>query len=437
MGKPPLPSPAFDSLQPVPPSFTRQTSWQDVGNGSLQGTTAMPPIRPYQQPPSYPSPADSSFGSPNAIPSIYNMNGQSMQMPPPQPTSYPMNGSDPIRSPNGSNKRLKLSPRDDTFARNPNRLYRDSSYGADNGEEMQRLSFQPLTPSYFQPQLGNPLTPAASSTTSDDLHNKWMPRSSPKAPQETEVRRVSVNSLLSGSPEPEETRPKVPVQSQNEVEQNRTFTIPGPPTLFHQRSSSNSQTETYGLDRGLPDLDLPRNNDTGAISGVSPSEHSELDSWLNDFELAIPEFGFGLPTRDTVFAKGGYYASPVPIKIPRRLEPLPPTLLENPMNLLYFHHFLNHTARILVPHDCSENPFKTILPQSMSPLMLQTILEYLPYHSGGGKYESTPSASGILCLASCSASITSRTRQPHCALGSRRVSLPAIRSGRPFQYRNL
>lgn len=34
------------------------------------------------------------------------------------------------------------------------------------------------------------------------------------------------------------------------------------------------------------------------------------------------------------------------------------------MNMLYFHHFLNHTARILVPHDCSENPFKSILPQS-------------------------------------------------------------------------
>lgn len=39
-------------------------------------------------------------------------------------------------------------------------------------------------------------------------------------------------------------------------------------------------------------------------------------------------------------------------------------LLENPMNLLYFHHFLNHTARILVPHDCERNPFRLILPES-------------------------------------------------------------------------
>lgn len=360
MSKPPLPSPAFDHLQP----FAPQTSWHDASNAGLQGTTSMPPIRSYQQMPSYPSPADSSFGSPNAIPGLFNMNGQSMHMPPPFPTSYPSNGSDLTRSPNGSNKRVKLSPRDETFARNPNRVYRDSF---DSGDESQRPPFQPLIPSYFQSQLSNPLTPAASSTASEELHNKWVPRSSPKALQETEVRRVSVNSLLSGSPEPEETRPQlVPqVHSEPRPELDNSFTIAAPPTFLHQRTTSSSQTETYGLDRGLPDIDLPRNNDTGAISGVSPSEHSELDSWLNDFELAIPEFGFGLPTRETVFAKGGYYASPVSIRIPRKLEPLPSTLLENPMNLLYFHHFLNHTARILVPHDCSENPFKTILPQSM------------------------------------------------------------------------
>jgi hypothetical protein len=365
MGKPPLPSPSFDSLQPVP-TFTRQPSWHDAGIGSFQGTATMPPIRSYQQPPSYPSPADSSFGSPHTIPSIFNMNGQSMQMPPPFATSNPPSGSDTIRSPNGSNKRAKLSPREETFGRNPNRVYGDSSYAVADLEDP-RSTFQPLTQSYFQSHVNNPLTPAASSTTSDDLHNRWVPKMSPKATQatqETEVRRVSVNSLLSGSPEPEELRPKVTSQAQNESEQSMTFTLPHPPALLHHRTTSSSQTETYGLDRGLPDLDLPRNNDTGAISGVSPSEHSELDAWLNDFELAIPEFGFGLPTRDTVFAKGGYYASPVPIKIPRKLEPLPSTLLENPMNLLYFHHFLNHTARILVPHDCSENPFKTILPKS-------------------------------------------------------------------------
>jgi len=75
------------------------------------------------------------------------------------------------------------------------------------------------------------------------------------------------------------------------------------------------------------------------------------------------EFGFGIQSKDTVFKGDGYYSKPVPVKIPRSLEPLPAPLLENRMNLLYFHHFLNHTARILVPHDCSENPFRSILPR--------------------------------------------------------------------------
>jgi hypothetical protein len=127
---------------------------------------------------------------------------------------------------------------------------------------------------------------------------------------------------------------------------------------------SYSETETYGQDRGNLDLDLPRNNDALAISGMSPSEHSDFESWLHDTDLGVPEFGFGLFRRENAFKKGGYYASPVPIKIPRKLEPLPSTLSQNAMNLLYFHHFLNHTARILVPHDCPENPFKTILPKS-------------------------------------------------------------------------
>ena len=131
-----------------------------------------------------------------------------------------------------------------------------------------------------------------------------------------------------------------------------------------QRANSSTQTVSYGLDRGLADLDTPRNNDAAAINGLSPSQLRELDVWLGSFDVGNSEFGFGLQKREFVFAKGGYYASPVPIKIPRKLEPLPSTLLENPMNLLYFHHFLNHTARILVVHDCSQNPFRTLLPQS-------------------------------------------------------------------------
>jgi hypothetical protein len=63
------------------------------------------------------------------------------------------------------------------------------------------------------------------------------------------------------------------------------------------------------------------------------------------------------------FEPTGYYAEPVLIHIPRALEPLPAELMDNQMNLLYFHHFINHTGRILVPHDCPENPFRSVLPQ--------------------------------------------------------------------------
>jgi hypothetical protein len=73
---------------------------------------------------------------------------------------------------------------------------------------------------------------------------------------------------------------------------------------------------------------------------------------------------FPAQTETIAFEPDGYYGKPVPIKIPNPLLPLPGQLLANSMNLLYFHHFLNHTARILVPHDCTMNPYRTVLPNS-------------------------------------------------------------------------
>ena len=126
----------------------------------------------------------------------------------------------------------------------------------------------------------------------------------------------------------------------------------------------------YGLDRGFPDMDLPINNDDLALNGITPTITAATGYSFLKAEDAIDEpnnpseFGFGLNAPNSAHGEGGYYAKPVPVAIPRSLGHLPATLRENPMNLLYFHHFLNHTARILVPHDCSENPFKSILPQS-------------------------------------------------------------------------
>lgn len=350
---PPLPTSDFN-----PNTLARTISWQDVGSsGAFPRMAPVPSLRHMPSSgSSYPSPSDSSFGSPGQPPGVLNPNGPSWQMPP--PTSNP--STDMARSPYNDAKRMRLSPRNESFGNNANLLRRESSYGPlEVPPDYHKPSFSSTVPNYLQP--ANPSTPGGSSTASDE---KWINKANPYiSPNSDEDRRISVSSLLSNSPEPEE-RPKMQISVP--IEDN--YQEPQPAIRrgsLHQTMINYSETETYGLDRGYPDLDIPKNNDTIATNGVSPSEHSDFDSWLNDFDATSNgEFGFRLEKRETVFAAGGYYATPVPIKIPRKLEPLPKTLQENPMNLLYFHHFLNHTAKILVPHDCPENPFKTVLPAS-------------------------------------------------------------------------
>lgn len=376
-----LPNPPYDpSLhstndqnQPVLPML-----WNSNGNPNfsfnpppeLRPMEASLPSAPLSYPPTdspYPSPSESGIGSPLGFGGAPLYTARSVPaMAPPYPTSHPTPGLNPDFS-FPPTKRPKLSPTTDSFPRNiPNRLSRSSSYGPGDLDEVQRPNFPPLTPTFLGASGNNPLTPAASSSGSDEVHQRWMSKrnSSITAESTGEVRRVSVNSLLSGSPEPEESRPKLeyqppPVKSPV----NEQFVKPSGPSS-HRRAISNGPSDAYGIDRGLPDLDVPKNNDTAAISMATPSESdNDLDTWLNGFD-ASTEFGFGLQKRSRVFTKGGYYQNPIPIVIPKSLEPLPSFLLENPMNLLYFHHFIHHTARILVPHDCSENPFKTILPKS-------------------------------------------------------------------------
>ena len=350
-GNLPLPAVDFNSHQ-----LMRSTSWQDTtGTSNFPGMAPVPSLRHMHSTGSpYPSPSDSSFGSPRQVPGVLNPNGPSWQMPP--PTSNPTSDV----SYNGA-KRMRLSPRNDTLGNNANLVRRESSYGPlEVPPDCHKPSFNPIMPNHLQPT--NPSTPGASSTASDD---RWANKANPYvSPNSEEDRRISVSSLLSNSPEPED-RSKVHMTMSVE-DQYQPEPMPSMRRgSLHQTMINYAETETYGMDRGYPDLDIPKNNDTIATNGVSPSEHSDFDSWLNEFDASgNGEFGFRLEKRETVFAAGGYYASPVPIKIPRKLEPLPKTLQENPMNLLYFHHFLNHTAKILVPHDCPENPFKTVLPAS-------------------------------------------------------------------------
>lgn len=343
------------NLLPAPPILRNPTWGERTHNPNISQ------LRPSLPLSSYPSPAESGFGSPGMPVGLFPMNGYSSQMPPPM-TSNPTNFQESVSSPYNSAKRVRLSPQTDVFGNNPALLQRASSYGPTSSlDETNRVQFNPHTPTFLPSYLNqsNPLTPAASSASIS----------------QDDDRRISVSSLLSEDPEPSSSKrtsgSEAPPTSHAYLEpvpepgddQNHAEEAPPRRGSLHQRMISYSDTETWGHDRGSPDFDIPRNNDAMAISGMSPSEHSDFGSWL-EAEYEDPAFGFGIASREQVFAKGGYYSTPVPIKIPRKLEPLPTTLSENPMNLLYFHHFLNHTARILVPHDCPENPFKTILPKS-------------------------------------------------------------------------
>ncbi|KAJ5280612.1 hypothetical protein N7478_005984 [Penicillium angulare] len=139
-----------------------------------------------------------------------------------------------------------------------------------------------------------------------------------------------------------------------------------------------SVTDNYGLDCGRPDRDLASNNDHAAID-----VNSALDviSSRGRSEESSPK-SYPTPSVPQNTEYGGYYASPVSINIPRYLSPLPPTLLENPINLMYFHHFINHTSRMLVPHDCDNNPFMSVLPSMAigDPNLLNLLLAYSASH---------------------------------------------------------
>ena len=214
-----------------------------------------------------------------------------------------------------------------------------------------------LMPNSYTQYNGGPLTPGSSVASDEHLRNS-VKVTAPVPPftvslsnqDPPDIRRLSVQSLLA---DPEDIKPWRPSSQQPK----------------YPLESVSEETTTYGYDLGLPDLDTPRNDDDGAILPFSPPARREsVLSYLNangESEWDDSPFNpFSAQSKVIAFEPGGYYANPVPIKIPFSLEPLPPKLMENKMNLLYFHHFLNHTARILVPHDCSDNPFRTVLPES-------------------------------------------------------------------------
>lgn len=186
-----------------------------------------------------------------------------------------------------------------------------------------------FTPHCISSIVNTPATPSSS------LHSGSPnpPHPSTLSVQETpDLRRLSVKSLLSDPSEESE-----------------------PPTFTRLE---NLGYRTYGYDHGFPDLDIPLNDDYNVVQPKSPD--------LRRTSAAVSEVSTSsgeLDAKQIAFEPGGYYAQPVAIRLPRWLEPLPVELVKNQMNLLYFHHFINHTGRILVPHDCTENPFRGVLLQ--------------------------------------------------------------------------
>lgn len=228
------------------------------------------------------------------------------------------------RSPQNRAKRVKLdSPR----AAQAGPVFAMPRYP---GQSEQSPSSTHFTPHSISSIVNTPATPG-SSINSGSPHPPQPASLGVQDPPD--LRRLSVKSLLSDPSEESESRPRF---QRPEMQRHRT----------------------YGYDHGFPDLDVPRNDDFNVVLPKSPD--------LRRASAAVSEVSTSSGENDSkqiAFEPGGYYAEPVPIKIPRALEPLPPELLENQMNLLYFHHFINHTGRIMVPHDCPENPFRGVLPQ--------------------------------------------------------------------------
>lgn len=343
-------------------SHQRNNSDSRGNTGPVGYSSNFKPFHLPDQPSHYPSPSDSNFDDHSMGTTRHNptshLSGALGQSVSPRQQSFqprsqpykPLEASGLNTSSEHRKKRARLSS--DMAAENlpqqwamppPRSL---SAQSMNQASIIQQGPSLPLTPySPYQSGVDTPITPAASSVGSDE----HIQRSSPKYTTSTNltspnVRKLSVDSLLSS-----------PIENTHQMRKFR---------------GDWEETKIYGYDVGAIDADIPDNDDQKAIVQIMPTviaddklESVSYDSHKLDSSLQC-EFGFGLRLKDHGFERGGYYRQPVAIKIPTSLGALPPLLSENPMNLLYFHHFLNHTARILTPHDCSENPFKTVLPES-------------------------------------------------------------------------
>ncbi|KAF2720680.1 hypothetical protein K431DRAFT_285589 [Polychaeton citri CBS 116435] len=241
-------------------------------------------------------------------------------------------------SPRQGNKRVRLSPKDSPVASNSSPSF----------------AIPQFPPNYHLPPMG--ANSPASTTASFHSHGRTSTANLPGTPNSSNTpgspylsRPFSFSGLQSTQDAPDLRRLSVKSLLTDSTEDTKRHS--------HRRADSMSH-RTYGYDHGLIDVDIPMNDDFRVIQPKSPD--------LRKTSVAMSQVSTSSDEQDSrqmAFEPGGYYAQPVPVRIPRFLEPLPQELLSNPMNLLYFHHFINHTGRIMVPHDCPQNPFRGVLAQ--------------------------------------------------------------------------
>lgn len=388
------------NLVPNPTLGKRLSNYTDAGTEAPIGpqfgetpphSAGLPPIRDIdpslsrirtQNAESYPSPAESNMGSPpgSSFPITPNKNCHRSSSSDPMPP--PFSGSSHQQPPilqglvghsrqqsleDHRAKRMRTSPVVDVFE---HPKAQQQSYNADSYFTAPSYMSRPKPPGLTPVNSCSPLhvtqrippTPANSSGSDDHHHNYAKP--SPPYTGSPNTRRVSIQSLVSGTS---------PAASPGDAPGDSGFQCRLIDTI-----GSLSKKRTYGFDHGLPDQDIPNNKDEDILSPYTPKTTAASPSSFSgmDFDFNLDgnpsEFGFllDLPTevqQQTQQEVKSYYSRIVKVEISTSLGPLPPELQSHQMNLLYFHHFVDHTARILVPYDCSENPFKTLLPKSMFP----------------------------------------------------------------------
>ncbi|KAK3082029.1 hypothetical protein LTS18_007526, partial [Coniosporium uncinatum] len=192
-------------------------------------------------------------------------------------------------------KRIRLSPnREPTLVglvSNPNypQMYDDRSTGFISGTYL-----SPNAPS----SMGAP-TPASGLSVETSASQMLKPVQLQAPP---DLRRLSVNSLLSG-----------PLSEASSSQSN--FKKP-----MHRSQRSYSDLSTiYGYDLGMPDLDLPNNDDTNAIKIMSPNTARGVSAFPAERFEQVETDELDSRSRDVTFEKGGYYAKPVSIRIPKIL----------------------------------------------------------------------------------------------------------------------